>query len=267
MATRNNNNAFLFRKDWREAIAEYPAEDRLAIREAIEAYAFDGIIPEDRFLKAATANARVIIDRDRDMYQERCDRNKENARKRWERMQSHTTASNGIQIKQLDANIIDNNNGIDNDIDIEPTPKVVGDIKEDKEKTSKEVQKKAAPDKRFSKPTPQDVQAYCDERGNGITGEAFCDFYESKGWKVGNSPMKDWKAAVRTWEKRDGRSAGSAKKQAPAGVKLGVGEWIDENGERRYGTGNLPPVPMSAPPRPNSDMVWSRESKSWIPPV
>lgn len=57
--------------------------------------------------------------------------------------------------------------------------------------------------KRFVKPTLNDVQAYCQERQNNVDPESFIDFYESKGWKVGNQPMKDWKAAVRTWERRD----------------------------------------------------------------
>lgn len=59
------------------------------------------------------------------------------------------------------------------------------------------------PAKRFAKPTAEEVQKYCAERGNHIDAQAFVDFYEAKGWKVGNAPMKDWKAAVRTWEKRD----------------------------------------------------------------
>jgi len=48
-----------------------------------------------------------------------------------------------------------------------------------------------------------EVAAYCLERGNGVDAGRFVDFYASKGWLVGKSPMKDWKAAVRTWE-RDG---------------------------------------------------------------
>lgn len=55
--------------------------------------------------------------------------------------------------------------------------------------------------KRFVPPTPEEVNAYCRERNNGIDGNEFCDFYISKGWKVGKNPMKDWKAAVRTWER------------------------------------------------------------------
>ena len=55
---------------------------------------------------------------------------------------------------------------------------------------------------RFVSPSVDEVGAYCRERDNGIDAQAFVDFYESKGWRVGSSPMKDWKAAVRTWEKR-----------------------------------------------------------------
>lgn len=60
------------------------------------------------------------------------------------------------------------------------------------------------PSKRFTPPSPDEVAAYCGERGNGISGEEFCDFYASKGWMVGKNHMKDWKAAVRTWEKQRG---------------------------------------------------------------
>ena len=56
--------------------------------------------------------------------------------------------------------------------------------------------------KRFSPPTVQEVKEYCSERGNHINPEKFVSFYQSKGWKIGNSPMKDWKSAIRTWEIR-----------------------------------------------------------------
>ena len=56
---------------------------------------------------------------------------------------------------------------------------------------------------RFSPPTVEDVAEYCRERENGIDAEHFVDYYSVRGWKVGSSQMKDWKACVRTWEKRD----------------------------------------------------------------
>jgi len=70
---------------------------------------------------------------------------------------------------------------------------------------------------RFVKPTVDEVQSYCTERGNWIDPEHFCDYNEARGWKVSNSPMKDWRAAVRTWEKRDTRSSDNA---APPAIDL-----------------------------------------------
>ena len=70
-----------------------------------------------------------------------------------------------------------------------------------KEKSSKELQKKTAP--RFSAPSVDEVRAYCQERGNIVDPQVFVDFYAGKGWMVGQNHMKDWKACVRTWEKRE----------------------------------------------------------------
>jgi len=55
---------------------------------------------------------------------------------------------------------------------------------------------------RFKKPTVSEIAEYCIERKNNIDAETFYDFYESKDWKIGKNKMKDWKACVRTWEKR-----------------------------------------------------------------
>lgn len=55
--------------------------------------------------------------------------------------------------------------------------------------------------KKFIIPTVEEIRSYCKERNNNVDAETFFDFYESKGWVVGKSQMKDWKAAVRTWER------------------------------------------------------------------
>lgn len=64
-------------------------------------------------------------------------------------------------------------------------------------------------ERRFTPPTVEEVEAYCNERNNGIDAQAFVDFYSSKGWKVGTTPMKDWRACIRTWERN--RSTGPKK--------------------------------------------------------
>lgn len=60
--------------------------------------------------------------------------------------------------------------------------------------------------KTFTPPTVREVTAYCVERNNHVDPQKFCDFYESKGWMVGKTRMKDWKASVRTWEKNGDNS-------------------------------------------------------------
>lgn len=61
---------------------------------------------------------------------------------------------------------------------------------------------------RFVKPTLEEVTAYCLERGKGVDPQKWYDHYSANGWMVGKNPMKDWKAAVRTWE-RSGNNGGS----------------------------------------------------------
>jgi len=67
---------------------------------------------------------------------------------------------------------------------------------------------------RFTPPTVEAVASYCLERKNRVNAQRFVDFYASKGWMVGKSPMKDWKAAVRNWEREDGPAAPSCAKPA-----------------------------------------------------
>lgn len=55
----------------------------------------------------------------------------------------------------------------------------------------------------FVKPTVEKIRAYCEERGNNVDAQRFFDFYESKGWLVGRTPMQDWRACVRNWEKNN----------------------------------------------------------------
>ena len=73
----------------------------------------------------------------------------------------------------------------------------------------------------FEKPTVAEIAAYCSERKNGIDPQAFFDFYESKGWKVGAVKMKDWRASVRTWEQRHKNESGGRSKAG--------GMWGNEN--------------------------------------
>ncbi len=58
----------------------------------------------------------------------------------------------------------------------------------------------SAPKKKFVKPTVEEVAAYIRENYYSVDAQRFCDYYESNGWKVGKNPMRNWKAAVSTWQ-------------------------------------------------------------------
>ena len=73
--------------------------------------------------------------------------------------------------------------------------------------------------KRFKKPTVEDVSLYCQSRNNFVDAEKFFDFYSSNGWRVGKNAMKDWKAAVRTWEKN------STTEQTKSKVEQSLDTW------------------------------------------
>lgn len=88
--------------------------------------------------------------------------------------------------------------------------------------------------KRFTPPTIDEVKAYCRERHNNVDAERFIDYYETNGWVQGKGkPIKDWKAAVRTWEKN---SYGTPKVQKP--VEIPVPDYMQrqiEDMKKRYG--------------------------------
>lgn len=89
--------------------------------------------------------------------------------------------------------------------DLKPVGSVEKEIEKeidiDKEKNIKRESKKA---NAFCPPTQEEVEAYCCERQNNVNAQKFIDFYSAKGWMIGKNKMKDWKAAVRTWERDDG---------------------------------------------------------------
>ncbi len=88
---------------------------------------------------------------------------------------------------------------------------------------------KEKPPARFSPPTVDEVASYCRDRQNDVNAQRFVDSYAAKGWKIGQTPMKDWKAAVRTWEQRDGEQGKKPVKTVSA----------QQYGQRHYQPGEL----------------------------
>lgn len=93
------------------------------------------------------------------------------------------------------------------------------------EKPQSPVKVGTKPKATFQRPTLDEVEAYCLERKNDIDPQVWTDFYTANGWKVGKNPMKDWKAAVRTWERNGINTKNNGRKGETNGAaKGGLGE-------------------------------------------
>lgn len=141
---------------------------------------------EDPMVDMMLEVVREQVTFDVQAYDRKCAVNKENGAK------SHQT--NPEEPKQ--AQTVPN--GVDSDSDTEIDSEIEPEIGIDSERLRSRKSKK-----RFRPPSVEEVEEYCFERNNKVDAEKFVDFYASNGWKVGKNPMKDWKAAVRTWEKRE----------------------------------------------------------------
>lgn len=119
--------------------------------------------------KIAFEPIKQALKRDLDKYKSICERNSDNAKKRWD-----ATASDRIPKHTKNADI-----DIDIDIDIDKDRKV---------------------NKGFVKPSIEEIKTYMTEIGMADVSEKWFDYYESNGWLVGKNKMKNWKAAVRTWK-------------------------------------------------------------------
>ena len=91
--------------------------------------------------------------------------------------------------------------------------------------------------KRFEKPTLSEIEQYCIERKNNVNAEYFFDYYESNGWKVGKNSMKDWKAAVRNWERSEYRKPNSKKNSKEDAINV-VKELMEEYANEQFEDNN-----------------------------
>lgn len=110
--------------------------------------------------------------------------------------------------------------------DVTPV-KQIGNVEKDIEIEKRE-EKSSGRAKRFTPPTLDEVRAYCIERGKGVDADKWYNHYTANGWKVGRNSMKDWKAAVRTWEPKEGaethgRNAGTG---GSAGKTERIGNYL-----------------------------------------
>lgn len=251
-----DKESIVFYKDWWDAISELPEDIQHKAIKAVMDYAFKGEEPEDMMLRFATAQIRMFINRDRKRYETICDKRREAIKKRWSN-QKNTNNTNEYNSIQIDTTHYhnENENENENNNDNENEHGLSNESINNNIKKEIVIKKKTA--ERFIAPTIEEVQEYATQKGYSIDAEHFVNYYTANGWRVGRNPMKDWRAAVRTWVVRDRGQAQPQRTQS-----LGVGEYINDKGIRTYGNSGQA-VPPEAPPRPSEAHWWSEASQNW----
>ena len=189
-------NSFILYTEQKAVIDKLTDEQAGKLIKAIYAHETGEEMELDSILDLVITPFLTSLERNTEKYQKRVETNKKNIAKRWNNDDTKNTNGNdGIQ------NDTNDTNGNDSD-------SVSDSVNENdlKENTKRKV---------FTKPTVEEVKAYCAERKNNVNPDKFIDFYESKGWLIGKNPMKDWKACVRTWEK-----GGSSPPNKPSSVYI-----------------------------------------------
>ena len=170
--------SFVLYNSFYEPIRSLSKEDKASLLDAIFQYQINGNIPT---LSISANMAFMFIksqfERDNEKYKKRCEKNAANARMRWD--------TNACERIQTNANDADD----DGDDDLKKNIK-----------------------KKFSKPTIDEIREYCKERNNNVNPAQFYDHYEASGWRRGKTPLKDWRAAVRLWERNSTQINSSAPK-------------------------------------------------------
>ena len=184
-------NGFVFYRSFAEALSDLDEITRAHCYDALIEYALNGNEPSLNGIESAVFKLiKPQIDANNRRYENGC---------------------KGAEFGKLGGRPRKNPIG-DNQKNPKETPKEKDKEKEkDKDKDKENVKDKEKDKEKesrakttvFTPPSFEEVNKYCTERNNGVDPQAFIDFYSSKGWLIGKSKMKDWKAAIRTWERRD----------------------------------------------------------------
>lgn len=277
--------SFLFYKDWVAVLKELTDKERLQAFDAIIAYAFEDEEPQDRTTRIATSLMRSQIARDNEKWENtrsaRSIAGKKGMASRYDKSQQSVT--NVTNTTSTTVNVEDNVKGkekgnIDVTVDV--------DVEKDKA-IAYPYDAVVRLWNELCMPLPQ-VKKLNDSRRKKIKCRLVEFSQDSNEWlpktrelfeRVMSSDFlrgekSDWQATFdwlfdnpKNWVKVMEGNYDNERKRTTVQhhPNLGVGEYIAQDGTRRYGTGTLPAVPFDAPPRPDDDCYFSAETKTWIP--
>ena len=179
------------------------------------------------------------LERDRIKYEEKCSQNRENGSKggrprKANGFQENPQKANGFQEKPKKAdNDTDNDteNYSDNDADHgNESDKCIAPQAEPLLETDKPKRQS-----RFIPPTVETVRQYIAEIGSTIDAESFVDYYTANGWRAGKNPMKDWRATVRNWARRENPKPANGKSDSKRDLFQRLYKEAEENDRKRNG--------------------------------
>lgn len=228
-------NSFVMYTDYMEQISMLKREQRGDLFTAIMAYADNSELPDmDDVTRMAFCFIRSQMNRDKNKYldtiEKRREAGKQGGRPKASGFDDKAKKANGFSEKQTEAKKADNVNENDN-VNVNVNVNENEDEKEKKKGTNVPKEKT-----RFVPPSVENVTEYCRENDyRYVDANHFVDFYISKNWYVGKNKMKDWKAAVRNWQRQESakhkpypQSAATEKQEESRGMMY---EWAMTKGE------------------------------------
>jgi hypothetical protein len=185
---RANTGGFRMLPSYYDAIPNLPDAERLALYDAINDFGF-GSGPGEEALPPTLAGYFLLIRPTLEKSVRFFESRRENGRKP-KRSEAEAKGS------EREANMKrDSESESEGDSDSES---------EGVSESEKQTEKTASPRaKRFTPPSVDEIREYCRQRQNSVDAAQFADYYAARGWRVGSGTMRDWRAAVRTWERRE----------------------------------------------------------------
>lgn len=183
-------DSFVFYRSFYEAINELPEKEQLEIYRNIASFALDF---ESEILTGISKAVFALIKPQLEANNKKYENGKKGGRPKNETVGFEEEKPNENQTKtKTKPNVNDNVN-----VNVNANENV-----NENELSSNELNKEKNIKKRnvFVPPSIQAIEAYIQERKNGLSAEHFYNYYQSNGWMVGKNKMKDWKATIRTWE-------------------------------------------------------------------
>jgi hypothetical protein len=180
------NKRFLFFENFKSIADKLPDDMRLKFYDALLAYVFDGIEPDDVMIAALITAIKPSLDKE--------DKRGGNHNPTGQNQYSEVKSGQ----KEVKNNFEQVKSGQSGQSFLETE---TGNGNKKQESLKKDNLTVITKKQNFQKPTFEEVDAYCQERNNGVDAQKFFDYYTANGWKVGKNSMKDWRAAVRTWER------------------------------------------------------------------